>query len=75
MPAANDTNARTPPSSTTRTPVTQENLGRVPATPNIDVYLQHHHNFEKIPLGLPITPKDMGRYCTEWQANFDAVRT
>ncbi|KAF4470092.1 hypothetical protein FALBO_3013 [Fusarium albosuccineum] len=66
MPPANETNARTPPSSTTRTPVTQENL---------DVYLRHHYNFEKIPLGLPTTPKDMEGYCTEWQANFDAVRT
>lgn len=73
MPSSNDVNTQTPSAPAAPT-LTKEHLDQLPGTSNLDNYLQHQANFEKVVNGLPTAPKDMDRYCTAWQTGFDASK-
>ncbi|KAM5359083.1 hypothetical protein ACJZ2D_014763 [Fusarium nematophilum] len=75
MAPAQETTTQTLSPTTTCMPITEATLSQLPGTPNVDNYLWHHYNFEKLVVGLPTASKDMGRYCTEWQTAFDAAKT
>ncbi|KAH6961917.1 hypothetical protein BKA56DRAFT_679477 [Ilyonectria sp. MPI-CAGE-AT-0026] len=73
MPSSNEVNTQTSSASAART-FTKEHLDQLLRTSNLDNYLQHQANFEKVVIGVPTTPKDMDRYCTVWQTGFDASK-
>lgn len=60
LPSADDRRARA-----------KKYLSQLPKGSMLSTYLQHPQNFEKLACGFPTDPKDVVRYCEEWQKRFD----